>query len=379
MRGSSVVGRRFHERYELGAVLGRGATGEVLEGHDVKLDRPVAVKILRPDLAADAKARDSFVREARAAAGLAHPSVVAIYDTDVVDGVPYIAMERLPGRTLADEISRGPLDAGTTRAIATQVLEGLRAAHEAGIVHRDLKPGNILLTEGGDAKVADFGIAKSLDDDHTTGVVVGTAAYVAPERVAGAKATPESDLYSLGVVLYESVTGECPFKRETAIATVRAAHDGAAPPLPEEVDPALRGVIERAMAREPSDRYSSASDMLSALRGTAEQETEPVEIVSSTARLPTAALPVPTRARPRDPRRWPAALSRPVVAIAIAVVCILVLLVVGLTRTELDPPAAEPVGSTVTPAAPPSVEQPTDQLPQPLADAFDELEDSVQR
>ncbi len=203
-------------------MLGRGATGEVLDGHDLKLDRPVAVKMLRADLAADATARDAFVREARAAAGLAHPSVVAIYDTDAVDGVPYIAMERLPGRTLADEISRGPLDAGTIRAIATQVLEGLQAAHAAGIVHRDLKPGNILLTESGDAKVADFGIAKSLDDDHTTGVVVGTAAYIAPERLAGAKATPQSDLYSLGVVLYETVTGECPFKRQTAIATARS-------------------------------------------------------------------------------------------------------------------------------------------------------------
>ena len=351
----------------------------MLGGHDVKLDRPVAVKMLRADLAADEKARDAFVREARAAAGLAHPSIVAIYDTDVVDGAPYIAMERLPGRTLADEISRGPLDAGTTRAIATQVLEGLQVAHDAGIVHRDLKPGNILLTESGDAKVADFGIAKSLDDDHTTGVVMGTAAYIAPERLAGAKATPESDLYSLGVVLYETVTSECPFKRETAIATARAAHDGAAPPLPDETDPALRAVIERAMAREPTDRYASAGAMLSDLRGTAEHETEPVDPVTSTARLPTAALPVPPRGGTRVRRRWPTLHRRRLVAGAAAVVCVAILLIVGLTRAELDPPTENPVGSTATPAAQAPTEPSTDQLPRPLADAFDELEDSVQR
>jgi serine/threonine-protein kinase len=264
--------------------------------------------------------------------------------------------------------------------IATQVLEGLRAAHESGIVHRDLKPGNILLTDSGDAKVADFGIAKSLDDDDTTGVVVGTAAYVAPERLAGAKATPESDLYSLGVVLYEAVTGECPFTRETAIATVRAAHDGAAPPLPDATDPTLRAVIERSMAREPSDRYPSADAMLAALQATAEHETEPIDFVpTSTARLPTAALPVPPRARIRDRRRWPAARLRRLVGIAAVVLCVVVLLVVGLTRAELDAPTGTPVDPSATPAAQPPVGEPTDQLPQPLAEAFDELEDSVQR
>ncbi|MDP9442205.1 MAG: protein kinase, partial [Actinomycetota bacterium] len=195
-------------RYRLGSLLGRGGMAEVYDAFDERLDRWVAVKVLRPEMAAQEGVRTRFEGEARSAARLAHPNVVAIYDTGEEGDTPFIVMERLPGETLADRMAAGPVDTHWLLRVAGDVLLALGAAHAAGIVHRDVKPGNILIAADGCAKVADFGIAKSLEvaagaDLTNTNQLVGTPAYLAPERLNGQPATPQSDLYAVGVVLYE--------------------------------------------------------------------------------------------------------------------------------------------------------------------------------
>jgi serine/threonine protein kinase len=372
------------DRYEVGPVIGVGGMGEVRAGHDLRLDRPVAVKLLRTDLAQQPNAREAFEREARAAARLSHPRVVAIYDTGEEDGVPYIVMERLPGRTLATEIAQGPLDPATVRRLALQVLAALQAAHDAGIVHRDVKPSNILLTDRGDAKVADFGIAKSLDDDHTTGAVLGTATYMAPERIAGAPANPASDLYSLGVVLYEAVSGANPFVAEHPVAVLRAVQEGAAPPLSEDVDRRLRDTIERAMARDASIRFASAREMAASLEADPSEATEPITSGGDTARLPTAALPAPSPPRRVEAKRRSRALrdtlqQRTAAIIgAAAAIGAVVALVVVLTSTGEDLNPRSSVPPSTSPTAPVASNSTQPSLPAPLADAFDDLDRAIQ-
>ncbi len=269
-------------RYRLGPVAGDGAMGEVHLAEDVRLARPVAVKSLRPELARYPEVRQRFSQEARAAARISHPNVVRVYDSGEEDGVPYLVMECLPGTSLADELEGGVLDPRRARRVGLDVLGALDAAHRLGVVHRDVKPGNILLTAvvDGPVKVSDFGIAKSADDRSLTdsGGLVGTAAYLAPERVAGAPAGPASDLYSLGVVLFESLAGRKPHQGETALALALAIHMGGAPSLGElrpALDPALVAVVDKALARDPADRWVSAAEMSEALRAWRPRATRP--------------------------------------------------------------------------------------------------------
>ena len=259
-------------RYRLGGLLGRGGMAEVYEGWDERLDRPVAVKLLRPDMAADPLLRNRFEVEARAAARLSHPNVVAVFDTGEDDGTPFIVMEQLPGETLADIMVAGPVDQEWLRRLTRDVLAALAAAHTAGIVHRDVKPGNILISHDGSAKVADFGIAKAVEgvvgDTTATGVLLGTPAYLAPERLDGQPATPQSDLYSLGVVLYEALAGVKPFTGATPLAVADAIMRSEPVPLAEArpgVDPVLAGVVEQALAKDPALRPPSALEMAAAL------------------------------------------------------------------------------------------------------------------
>ncbi len=261
-------------RYRIEGPLGRGGMAEVMAGTDLRLQRPVAVKFLLPEMAAREDIRRRFEAEACAAASLTDPHAVAVYDTGEHDGLPYIVMERLPGETLADRIAQGPQDPAWVREMAREVLGALSAAHAAGLVHRDVKPGNILITADNHAKIADFGIAKSLEatdgarDLTGTGQLLGTPAYLPPERLDGGPATPQSDLYSLGVVLYEALTGKCPFPGETPVATAMAIVAGEYPPLSDVrpgLDPALVGTVERAMASDPAQRFPSATAMASAL------------------------------------------------------------------------------------------------------------------
>ena len=259
-------------RYRLGPLLGRGGMAEVYEAIDERLARPVAVKLLLPEFAAQAGMRDRFEAEARSAARLSHPCVVAVFDSGEDDGTPFIVMERLPGETLADRMGAAPLEVEWLRGIARDVLGALGAAHAAGVVHRDVKPANILIAADGRAKVADFGIAKALEEapSDLTGAhqLLGTPAYVAPERLDGLPATSRSDLYSFGVVLYEALAGERAFPGTTPLNVAYAIHNADPVPL-EEVRPGLAAnlvtTVERAMHRDPAARFATAAEMAAAL------------------------------------------------------------------------------------------------------------------
>jgi serine/threonine protein kinase len=258
-------------RYELRGVLGRGGMAEVRDGWDTRLSRAVAVKLLHPGFANHAETRERFEAEARSAAALNHPHIVAVHDSGEHDGTPFIVMERLPGVSLADHIARGPLPLPMVRSVLDDVLAALAVAHHAGILHRDIKPGNILFTADGEAKVSDFGIAKTAGAGYTmTGQVVGTMAYLSPERLLGNPAIPADDLYALGVVGYEALAGRRPFAHEHLGALARAILEEQPLPLGalrRDVDPALAAVIERAMARDPAWRFTNARAMRGALTG----------------------------------------------------------------------------------------------------------------
>jgi len=284
------------DRYELGDVIGRGGMADVHAGVDTKLQRDVAIKLLRPGSVAADDLEERFEDEARVAAGLQHPNVVAVFDTGVTDdGRPFIVMERLPGATLGDRMRTGVLDDDTATRIAIEVLAAIGAAHAAGIVHRDIKPGNILLTDDGHAKIADFGIARESDalvvDATTTNVLTGTPAYIAPERFAGRPATGRSDLWALGVLLYEALTGSKPAAGVRPLCTVRP-----------DVAPALAAAVDKAMSTDPDHRFATAAEMAAAINGEA-----------------TVILPRPGSRGVRRPSRRAAAIGAAVAAAALVV------------------------------------------------------------
>jgi serine/threonine protein kinase len=258
------------ERYELGEIIGVGGMGEVRAAHDLTLDRPVAIKFLRPHLAPTPDIRARFDTEAKAAARLNHPNIVGVFDSGEDEGVPFIVMERLSGRTLADRLAEGPLTEWEARRLTLEILAALEASHEEEILHRDLKPGNVMLTEKGVAKVVDFGIAKAMEglDLTDSGLTLGTPGYLAPERIAGDPATPGSDVYSVGVMLYEMLAGKKPYEADTPIGLLRALQEDDPEPLAEArpgVDPVLAAIVERALAKEPRRRYQSAGAMREAM------------------------------------------------------------------------------------------------------------------
>lgn len=266
-----IAGRVLAGRYRLVRSIASGGMAEVWEGIDQVLARRVAVKVLHPHLALD----ESFVRrfegEAVAAARLAHPSIVSVYDTLTDDGVNAIVMELVTGTTLRADIDQhGPLTITAVLAIGSQVADALSTAHASRLVHRDVKPANILLSGDGRVLVADFGIAKAAADSDLTsdGTMIGTAKYLAPEQVTGGGVDGRTDLYALGVTLYEALTGQAPFvgDNDTSTAIMRLRTD----PVPlrhhrPDVPPAVEAVVQRAMARDPDDRFSSASAMRHAL------------------------------------------------------------------------------------------------------------------
>jgi eukaryotic-like serine/threonine-protein kinase len=265
------AGRVLAGRYRLGALIASGGMAQVWQGTDEVLRRQVAVKVLHPHLAADATFVARFRQEAVAAARLAHPGIVSIYDTCSEEGVEAIVMELVTGPTLRQRLDdHAPIDPWQAAGLAAQVAEALDAAHRAGLVHRDVKPANVLLCGDGRVKVADFGIAKAVADADLTqpGLMVGTAKYLAPEQVRGEAVDPRTDIYSLGVVLYEMLCGRPPFVADTDAATAlaRLQRD---PLRPRQVRPGIpRGLEEivcRAMSREPDDRYDAAADLRAAL------------------------------------------------------------------------------------------------------------------
>jgi serine/threonine-protein kinase len=255
-------------RYRLLHRIGAGGMADVWAADDQMLDRRVALKFLLPRYAEDQQFVERFRREAASAAGLQHPNVVGVYDRGEHEGVPFIAMEYVQGASLKDLIDRG-LSAGEAVEITRQVLAGVRFAHSKGIIHRDLKPQNILVDGEGRARVADFGIARAGASEITqTGSVLGTAQYLSPEQAQGLPVTAASDLYSVGAMLYETLTGQVPFDADTPVAVaLKQVSEQPRPPsrLNPKVPPALDAVVLRALAKEPGNRYASADEFLRAL------------------------------------------------------------------------------------------------------------------
>jgi serine/threonine-protein kinase len=257
-------------RYELHRRIGRGGMAEVFLARDRLLDRPVAIKILFPEFATDPAFVARFRREAQSAANLTHPNIVGVYDWGKERGTYYIVMEYVDGRSVSEMIrSDGPLDPKRAAALAAEVAAGLGFAHSKGVVHRDVKPGNILIAKNGEVKVADFGIAWAMTSDAEdnltqAGSVMGTATYFSPEQAQGKTVDPRSDLYSLGVVLYEMVAGQPPYGGESPVAIAYKHVQEPLPPLRGKVrDIPLdyEAITTKALAKSIDDRYQTAADL----------------------------------------------------------------------------------------------------------------------
>lgn len=266
-----ILGNLAH--YEITGVLGRGAMGVVLKGHDPRLNRHVAIKLLAPELSMSSKARRRFEREARAAAAINHPNIVTIYDVNHVGTTPYLAMEYVSGGDLGRRLHRlPPLRLPEVLRISLQTAQALAAAHRHGIIHRDVKPGNILLEEGvGRVKLTDFGLASAgMDVSHITsmGQTVGTPSYIAPERIAGYDADERSDLFSMGCVMYAMLTGHSPFRGRHTLEVIRNLMDVDPVPL-HEVDPSvprfLSDITQRLLSKNPEERFPSAQKLAEVL------------------------------------------------------------------------------------------------------------------
>lgn len=263
----SLVGRIFTNRYEIQREIAQGGMAEVFLARDRLLDRPVALKALFPEYAREPSFVERFRREAQAAANLNHPNIVAIYDWGQESGTYFIVMEYVEGRSLRDLIrSEGPLDANAAADVGAEIAAALAFAHRSGVVHRDVKPGNVLLTRSGNVKVTDFGIARAGTSDGLTqtGSVMGTATYFSPEQAQGLPVDGRSDVYSLGVVLYEMVTGVVPFTGDSPVAVAfKHVREEPVPPSRRnpEVPADLEQIILTALAKDPDHRYQSADDL----------------------------------------------------------------------------------------------------------------------
>jgi len=263
-------GTTIDDRYRVEYLLGSGGMADVYCATDLQLDREVAIKLLYRRFAQDAEFVERFRREASAAAGLQHQHVVSVYDRGEWDGTYYIAMEYLQGRTLKAIINEyGALDSDWAIDMTEQILRAARFAHRRNIIHRDFKPHNVIVDDDGLATVTDFGIARAGASDMTqTGSIMGTAQYLSPEQAQGHSVSEQSDLYSIGVILYEMVTGRVPFDGESAV-TIALKHVSELPPGPCEINPAvspqLQAVIMRALAKDPAQRFATADEFIDAL------------------------------------------------------------------------------------------------------------------
>ena len=279
------------DRYELGPALGEGGMARVHRGYDRHLRRPVAIKVLAPPYDRDRGFVERFRREARSAAGLSHPNVVSVFDSGSYHGTHFIVTELVEGETLADRLRRGPMPPEEAVAVAVDVCRALEAAHARGLIHRDVKPGNVMLLPDGRVKVVDFGIARAAGSDTLTGtgVVLGSTAYLAPEQASGQPVDERADLYALGCVLYEMLTGAVPFRADTPVATMYR-HVNEDPPPPSSIRPVsagLEAVVLRCLEKDPRRRFRSAADLEHALLST-RGDTSPLGVVQAAETQPIA-------------------------------------------------------------------------------------------
>lgn len=348
-------------RYEIHGPLGCGGMAEVHDAWDTRLNRAVAIKLLHASLQAQPDIRRRFESEARAAASLSHPNIVAVYDYGDHEGTPFIVMERLPGQTLADVIElQGPMPPELVRSMLNDVLAALTAAHATGVLHRDIKPANILVSATGESvKVADFGIAKTGGSARTTtGQIIGTIAYMSPERVSGAAASVSDDLYAVGLIGYEALAGRRAFPQENPALLARAITDEPPPSIASvrpDADPALTAIIDRALNRDPQHLFTSAAAMRATLiGGTIPPAPIPVTPPRPATKVLDEPLPEPATyaVAPARPRRVNAKTRS-----ALVVAGVIGAFGVSALAFVMDPsspaPAAEPVGTT-TSTAPPS-------------------------
>jgi serine/threonine-protein kinase len=332
MRNGHEGRRRLADRYELAGVIGRGGMGTVYRATDLVLDRTVAVKVLPAELAeGDASHVERFQREARAAASLAHPGVVAVYDTGEDDATRFIVMECVNGRSLSELLREdAPLDPERAVSIAARVADALAAAHAAGIVHRDIKPGNVMVADDGAVKVLDFGLARARDATALTqsATVLGTAGYLAPEQALGKRADERADVYSLGCLLYALLAGRPPFTGESAAAILNQhVNSRPRPPsaLNRRIPPALDAIVLQMLSKSPGARPQSATEVGERLREALTQDTAPTEQMNGARRGPPTAS---TRLLPAGGRGGRS--HRTAAAVALAAAALLVLLIVAL-------------------------------------------------
>jgi tetratricopeptide (TPR) repeat protein len=274
---SSVIGRRLGV-YQVQALLGTGGMGEVYRARDTRLGRDVAIKILPRLFTSDPERLVRFEREARMLAALNHPNIGAIYGLEESDGIRALVLELVEGLTVADRLAQGPIPVTEALGIAKQIAHALEAAHEQGIIHRDLKPANIKVTPSRQVKVLDFGLAKYIRNGLTSvttelrdtltmpGTVVGTLGYMAPEQLRGRSADVRTDIWALGVVLYEMAAGRLPFAGSNGFETTAAILDASLPPLPDHVPTAISEIIRKCLEKDPTQRYQSAGEVRSALQ-----------------------------------------------------------------------------------------------------------------
>ncbi|WP_214406469.1 serine/threonine-protein kinase, partial [Pseudonocardia lacus] len=300
-----AAGQHIADRYHLDRRIAVGGMGEVWEASDTRLGRSVAVKVLRPELSDDPEFLHRFRIEARTVASLDHSGIAAVHDYGEDESpsgrrTAYLVMELVRGDPLSTLISRGPIDADETLRLVEEAAWALQAAHERGFVHRDVKPGNILVRTDGLVKLTDFGIAKAADAVPVTrsGMVMGTAHYIAPEQASGGEAGPAGDVYSLGIVGYECLVGHRPFRAESAVAVAMMQVRDEPPPLPATIPVATRELIEAVLVKDPTQRYATGGEFAAAVAAVRRGEPMPVPRSVSGASAPVLT-PRPTPARGR--------------------------------------------------------------------------------
>ncbi|MGZ4258320.1 MAG: protein kinase domain-containing protein [Gaiellaceae bacterium] len=307
-----MVGELIAERYELEELVGTGGMSSVYKAHDRLLERLVALKVLHEQFGDDEEHVERFRHEARAVAQLSHPNIVTVIDRGEQDGRQFIVFEYVDGENLKEFIVReAPIGERDAVTLALQIARALAFAHQHGLVHRDVKPQNVLMPEGGEAKVTDFGIARSLDVQGgitQTGTVMGTSDYIAPEQARGAKATAQTDIYSLGIVLYELLTGEVPFTGDNFVAVAMRHINEPVPSVRErrpDVSPRLDAAVRRALAKNPGDRFPSMDAFASELQGSLGEPQNGTGPADETIVVAPPRKRRPPRAPAERPSIWP--------------------------------------------------------------------------